>query len=189
MTSATDLQKVLNVALDDLTTVQEQLTEARVAERTAHFYWLCRTTLLKNERHGRVADVIDLSGGWTLISWLRDPKSLELYSTIDSARSALSLEGEFVFVLDDISPRTANPSIRVPRTDEPFTHSQRAILRDLRKGLTNGEIGAHLGLAESTIKNAVTRIYRKLGPNVQGRIQAALMVKDWNLDDDEVPDS
>lgn len=173
----------LTTALDELADLRGQLNEARVAERTARFYWLCRTKLLQTERRGHAANVIELIGGWTVIHWLHDQKAISIYSSIDSARAALSSDGAFVFVLDDIAAKVVDPEQRASHLDEPLLPSERAALRLLRDGLTNGEIASQLKLSTSTIKARVSRVYRKLGSSVQGRTQAALYTRDWNLDD------
>lgn len=49
---------------------------------------------------------------------------------------------------------------------------QEAILALIAKGLTNRQIGEHLGIAEKTVKNAVTGLLAAL--NLQRRSQAAV---------------
>lgn len=58
-------------------------------------------------------------------------------------------------------------------TANPFlTSRERDVLNLLREGLSNKEIGRHLNLAESTVKNHVHHILEKL--NVRTRAQAAI---------------
>lgn len=173
----------LTVALDELANIREQLGEARATERTARFYKLVRTKLLHTERGGHVADVIELSGGWVLLHWLHDPKSISLYSTIDRARVALSLDGAFLFILSDIAERTTDQSKRVSHVNSPLTHAERYVLIYLRRGLSNKEIALATGVRETTIKNHLSAIYKKFGPGADCRLQAALHVQGWDLDD------
>lgn len=53
-----------------------------------------------------------------------------------------------------------------------LTDRQEQILAHIGQGLTNREIGAQLGLAEQTVKNAVTDLLAALG--VRRRVDAAV---------------
>jgi DNA-binding NarL/FixJ family response regulator len=55
-------------------------------------------------------------------------------------------------------------------------HVDRQILDALADGLTNADIGALLGLRESTVKTYVSRILTELG--VTNRVQAAIVARD-----------
>ena len=46
---------------------------------------------------------------------------------------------------------------------EPLSERERAVLRLLGDGLTNGEIGRQLHLSEGTVKNYVTSVLQKIG--------------------------
>ena len=125
-------------ARDEVADLRGQLNEARVAERTARCYWLCRTKLLQTERRGHAADVIELIGGWTLIHWLHDQKAISIYSSIDSHRAALSSDGAFLFVLVHISARSATTDQRAYHLDRPRPARTPTRPRLFRHVLTNG---------------------------------------------------
>ena len=53
-----------------------------------------------------------------------------------------------------------------------LTPRQEQILDCIAQGMTNRQIGQHLGLAEQTVKNAITGVLAALG--VKRRVQAAV---------------
>lgn len=55
-----------------------------------------------------------------------------------------------------------------------LTAQESLVLAGLTDGLSNREIAAHLGLAEKTVKNYMTRIFAKLGVNSRTAAIAAL---------------
>ncbi len=55
-----------------------------------------------------------------------------------------------------------------------LTPREDQVLELIGRGLTNREIGDHLGIAEKTVKNIVTVVLAKLG--LQRRAQAAVYV-------------
>ena len=67
--------------------------------------------------------------------------------------------------------------IKASHTSDPRLESlsarEREILPLIAEGLTNREIGAHLALAEKTVKNYISGLLSKLG--LQRRTQAAIM--------------
>ena len=63
--------------------------------------------------------------------------------------------------------------------DTGLTARETEVLRLLGRGLSNKEIAAHIGLAEGTIKNHLTRVFDKLG--VEDRTQAALRAAEHGL--------
>ena len=75
-------------------------------------------------------------------------------------------------VLDD--PRTSGALDMSSADDGPAAEPQKLSAREaevmslIAGGQTNGEIAAHLFLAEKTVKNHVRRIYSKLGVGSRG---------------------
>jgi len=61
---------------------------------------------------------------------------------------------------------------RCQRLADPLSARELEVLRALREGLSNKEIGSKLGLTEGTVKNHMTQVLSKLG--VLDRTQAAL---------------
>jgi DNA-binding NarL/FixJ family response regulator len=60
-----------------------------------------------------------------------------------------------------------------------LTPREREVLALICEGLSNKEIGRHLGIAPSTVKVHVSKILRAL--NVSTRLQAILATQCWNL--------
>jgi pimeloyl-ACP methyl ester carboxylesterase len=60
-----------------------------------------------------------------------------------------------------------------------LTPRERALAELLAKGLDNLQISASLGITEKTVRNAVSRLYEKLG--VEGRAAAIVLLRDAGL--------
>ena len=58
--------------------------------------------------------------------------------------------------------------------DEVLTARERAVLAQLCEGRSNAQIGWQLGIAEKTVRNHVSALYRKLG--VRSRAEAIVKV-------------
>jgi DNA-binding CsgD family transcriptional regulator len=177
-------RNVLTEALDELDVVRAQVREARATERTSRFYRLVRAEPNGVETSAHLADVIELSGGWVLVHWLHDPKPISLYSNIASTRLALSVEAGFLFVLDEVAERTSVHALRPDGVQPSLMPAERRILGQLRRGLSNKEIAFKIGLSESTVKNRLTDLYKKLGDDIEDRLQAVMLTRDWNLEDE-----
>jgi DNA-binding CsgD family transcriptional regulator len=175
---------VLTDALDELDIVRAQLREARATERTSRFYRLLRGRPGAAEAGECLANVIELNAGWVLVHWLHDPKAVSLYSSIASTRLALCGDGGFLLVLDEVAERTTLHGPRGDGVQPTLIRSERRILGELRHGLSNKEIAFKLGLSESTVKNYLTELYKKLGDDVGDRLQAVMLTRDWNLEDE-----
>jgi DNA-binding NarL/FixJ family response regulator len=57
-----------------------------------------------------------------------------------------------------------------------ITQRERDLLELVARGLDNLQIAAHLGLADKTVRNALSRLYTRLG--VEGRSQAVVRARD-----------
>lgn len=79
-------------------------------------------------------------------------------------------------ILDADAVRQAKAHIHERAADDPRMGSlglrERQILRLIADGLTNRQIGEHLGIAEKTVKNYVSSLLSKLG--LERRTQAAI---------------
>jgi DNA-binding NarL/FixJ family response regulator len=79
-------------------------------------------------------------------------------------------------LLDAATVRVAKSRMQNPADDDPRLGSlgirERQVLRLIADGLTNRQIGEHLGIAEKTVKNYVSSLLSKLG--LERRTQAAV---------------
>lgn len=57
-----------------------------------------------------------------------------------------------------------------------LTHREREIVELMARGLDNAQIGAHLGLAEKTVRNNISAVFEKLG--AENRAQAIVRARD-----------
>jgi DNA-binding NarL/FixJ family response regulator len=62
---------------------------------------------------------------------------------------------------------------------ERLTDRERAVLRGMVDGLSNGAIAEQLSLSEGTVKNHLTHIFQKL--DVKDRVQAVRRAIEWGL--------
>jgi len=65
---------------------------------------------------------------------------------------------------------------RTAATDQAFTARERELLALVARGLDNLQIGAHLGLADKTVRNQLSRLYQRLG--VEGRTHAVVRARE-----------
>jgi DNA-binding NarL/FixJ family response regulator len=138
-------------------------------------------------RAHQAADVRRLRGALPAIALLlvagvsRDPAAV--------VRRALSLGADGVVLEQDVE-RTLGPTvvalaggqITVPRAGRRYlqrpqlSHREKQVVSLAVSGHTNAEIGAHLYLAESTVKSHLTAAFRRLG--VASRREAAALLLD-----------
>ena len=91
------------------------------------------------------------------------------------SRNHLPLHGEVAFerfcdaVTDFVHQRPA-------ATGHRFTPRERALMALVAQGLDNLQIGAHLGLADKTVRNQLSQLYRRLG--VDGRSHAVVRTRE-----------
>ncbi|PRB65765.1 MULTISPECIES: response regulator transcription factor [unclassified Microbacterium] len=100
-------------------------------------------------------------------------KTIRGSSLVDSIRRVAN--GEDLTppaVAERVRARLASRASAPPAADMPLSLRERQILRLIAEGLTNRQIGEHLGLAEKTVKNYVSALLAKLG--MQRRTQAAV---------------
>lgn len=84
---------------------------------------------------------------------------------------ATEMTGKLVSALRGDAPTTPpNPAVALL---EQLSPRERDILRGIARGASNKEIGAELGIAETTVKIHVQHVLRKLAVNT--RVQAAVM--------------
>jgi pimeloyl-ACP methyl ester carboxylesterase len=91
------------------------------------------------------------------------------------SRNHLPLHGEPAFerfcvaLTDFVHQRPA-------ATDQTFTARERELMALVARGLDNLQIGAHLGLADKTVRNQLSRLYQRLG--VDGRSHAVVRARE-----------
>lgn len=81
--------------------------------------------------------------------------------------AALALMQEFLVESPGAAPGTAFPSL---------TSREREVVELLARGLDNSQIGAHLGLAEKTVRNNISAVFEKLG--AENRAQAIVRARE-----------
>jgi DNA-binding CsgD family transcriptional regulator len=177
----------LTEALAELDLVRAQVREARATERASRFYRLVRAAPSEAESTdhvAHVANVIELSGGSVMVHWLHEPKALTLYSSMAAGRLALSAEAGLLLILDEVAERSSVHNQGAGSAHTALMPADRRILGELRRGLSNKEIALKIGLSESTVKNRLTDLYKKLGDDIEDRLQAVMLTRDWNLEDE-----
>jgi len=167
---------ILSDALDELTAVRTQIQQARALDRTARFYQLLLAGRTAGVGTRHVGNVIELSGGWCIVHWLHDPKSVAMYTDIRSVQTALCANGMYLLAWQDTSERTPEPGSRASVTREPLTPRDVDMLHLLSRGLTNQAIGSVLGLSTRTVRNRLSILYRKM--DIHSRLEAGLLARD-----------
>ncbi len=91
------------------------------------------------------------------------------------SRNHVPLHGEAAFerfceaLTDFVHQRPASTDVR-------FTPRERELMALVAKGLDNLQIGAHLGLADKTVRNQLSQLYQRLG--VDGRTHAVVRARE-----------
>ncbi len=115
---------------------------------------------------------------------------LELAGAIPGARfvaldgrNHIPLDGDGAFeqLCDAVSaflraPLSVLAAAAGPAGAAPHTARERELLRLVAQGCDNTQIAAHLGLAEKTVRNALSQLYTRLG--VEGRPQAVVRARE-----------
>jgi len=84
--------------------------------------------------------------------------------------------GKLMSSLNEDKPRPAlEPSVM--NAIAALSERERDVFLQIGRGLTNGEIAAHLSLSEGTVKNYVSGIFLSLG--LRDRVQAVLLSLKW----------
>jgi DNA-binding NarL/FixJ family response regulator len=107
-------------------------------------------------------------------------KDADAAEVADAIRAAVAGEVH----LDPTAAKALAASLRAPRSAaDALTPREREVLVLVARGVTNREIGRHLGVAERTARTHVSNILAKLG--LASRTQAAL----WAVREGLVPDT
>ena len=126
--------------------------------------------------HARHDEVVPFSMGTILASEIPDARFVQLES-----RNHVLLEDEPAWaafqqaVLDFTQAPAATPNGEDP-IFAALAPRDREILAAVIAGRTNAQIGATLFISEKTVRNALTRIFERLG--VKSRTQAAVLARD-----------
>lgn len=112
--------------------------------------------------------------GRFVASGIRDAR----FQPLDSMNH-IPLAGEPAFeevlaLINDFVPPA--PGASVPPAFAGLTEGERALVDLLARGLDNAQIGAHLGLADKTVRNKVSAVFEKLG--AENRAQAIVRARD-----------
>jgi len=125
-----------------------------------------------------VRDITQRKTREALIEAERARIARDLHDGLAQSLYQLGLKVDYRRQQADAVPTAASTDIRLP--DEPINVPDIAPLTELEldilglvaQGLSNGDIGAQVGLAEKTISNRLTMIFNKL--HVDNRVQATL---------------
>jgi DNA-binding NarL/FixJ family response regulator len=111
---------------------------------------------------------------------LKRTRPEELIAAIHTVAAGDSLLSPSVTsrVIGQMAGRPAPGTAADPRLDE-LTAREREVLELVARGLSNGEIAAHLVIEESTVKTHVKRVLAKLG--VRDRVQAVILAYETGL--------
>ena len=131
----------------------------------------CPTLVLHSQWDATVA----LEAGRSLAAAIRGARFVELPS-----RNHIPLAGEVAF---DQFCDALTHFVRTPQTDAPecdaagtFTPRERELLALVAQGRDNLQIAAQLGLADKTVRNALSQLYTRLA--VEGRPQAVVKARE-----------
>lgn len=102
---------------------------------------------------------------------LKDIRSGALISAIRRAAAGHTIQPSEILRRAAMTLQT-NSTTRSGRTDPSLSLRESQVLDLIAGGMTNREIGEHLGLAEKTVKNYVSGLLAKLG--MERRTQAAV---------------
>jgi pimeloyl-ACP methyl ester carboxylesterase/DNA-binding CsgD family transcriptional regulator len=128
--------------------------------------------------HARGDEVVPLSMGKMLAAEIPNAVFVELDSlnhVLLEDEPAWTRFKEAVLQFTERAPDVADPRLAA------LSQREQEILGALVAGKSNAEIGATLFISDKTVRNALTRIFAKLG--VHTRTQAAVLARDrgWNL--------
>jgi pimeloyl-ACP methyl ester carboxylesterase/DNA-binding CsgD family transcriptional regulator len=128
--------------------------------------------------HARGDEVVPLSMGKMLAAEIPNATFVELDSrnhVLLEDEPAWTRFKEAVLQFTERAPDVADPRLAT------LSHREQEILGALVAGKSNTEIGAALFISDKTVRNALTRIFEKLG--VHTRTQAAVLARDrgWKL--------
>lgn len=99
-------------------------------------------------------------------------KSVHGQGLVDSIRRVAAGESLLSTAVIGRVLTSMNETFSADRTRPDLTLRERQVLQLIADGLTNKQIGVHLGLAEKTVKNYVSGLLAKLG--MEHRTQAAV---------------
>jgi pimeloyl-ACP methyl ester carboxylesterase/DNA-binding CsgD family transcriptional regulator len=116
--------------------------------------------------HARHDEVVPFYSGQTLAAEIPNAEFVQLEPAWEVFKSAF-----LRFTHSQAPAASVNPLFST------LTEREQEILRALVAGRTNTEIGAALFISEKTVRNALTRIFEKLG--VKTRTQAAVLAQDF----------
>ena len=103
---------------------------------------------------------------------LKDTEPDELVQAIRMVNKGYAQMGPGLLSKAMAAPRTATPNPAQQAAFATLTPREQEVLTLIARGLSNREIAAELYIAESTVKNHVTRILSQLG--LRDRTQAAI---------------
>jgi PAS domain S-box-containing protein len=154
-----------------LETLSEMLVRVRDSETTEDRF----SAIAAQDVHDRLGE---LRGALGRFSNLLTPDQRDAFAEVEARMDALArsvVAANDLAVTVDQSARLAGPPHESDEALSSLTARQIEILRLASEGTPNREIGLRLGLSEGTVKQHMTRIFRRLG--VQNRTEAVARLR------------
>jgi DNA-binding NarL/FixJ family response regulator len=186
-------ERLFRLGLARLLSEDERLDVIAVSDGESDLLELCRTTsvdVVVMDMTLSRADSVDLVRSITAAS----PRTqmLVLTSTTDWRIRSIMMAGAAGILLKDSSPQAISAAVmsvylgdhvfcreaaqwvlgEAPKTR--LTQRESDVLHMVTQGATNAQIAAELGLGEKTVRNYVSRLYRKLSLSSRAEIAGAV---------------
>lgn len=136
--------------------------------RSAHPHVACLILTAYDDDDALRAAVLAGASGYVL----KDVRSGSLLSAIRDAAAGKTVQSVELLRQAAHALQANHPPQGVTPSGPELSLRERQVLALITDGLTNRDIGAHLGLAEKTVKNYVSALLAKLG--MERRTQAAV---------------
>jgi DNA-binding NarL/FixJ family response regulator len=194
---------LLRLGLARLLSEDERLDVIAVSDGESELLELCRTTpvdVVVMDMKLSMADSVDLVRSIAAVT--TNTQTLVLTSTTDWRVRSIMMAGAAGILLKDSSPQAISAAVvSVHHGDRVFcseaarwflgdahkirlTQRESDVLRMVAQGATNTQIAAQLGLGEKTVRNYVSRLYRKLSLSSRAEFAGTVVHADISAEGD-----
>jgi DNA-binding NarL/FixJ family response regulator len=194
---------LLRLGLARLLSEDERLDVIAVSDGESELLELCRTTpvdVVVMDMKLSTADSVGLVRSIAAVS--TNTQTLVLTSTTDWRIRSIMMAGAAGILLKDSSPQAIGAAVvSVHHGDRVFcsdaarwflgeapksrlTVRESDVLRMVAQGATNAQIAAQLGLGEKTVRNYVSRLYRKLSLSSRAELAGTAVHADISAEGD-----